>query len=231
MAMMGGAIAQDTDSQQQQVGYLQLAANFCDYDMNLKDWGSPEYCGFVDESSQEYNETLTSECWECGTYWGGWPQDPPNAILAPGGGDGAGYDQSFPRFLSLYCKGDVKIQAVYQVMPSEYLDLYGLGGAGLDGDKTRCSLGKGETPAQVDKDTECVDCGNADCPPLEVGHWYSDTQVLSLGADCPPGADPDGPWPSDSPIMVSIYVDPGMQLNVSEFSATQMANESFDQFG
>merc|ERR1712057_131678 len=63
----------------------------------------------------------------------------------------------------------------------------GSGGA-LDGNKTRCSLGQGERPAPIEEKVNCIVCRNSECPAMDVNTWYLDTQVISLGTACPPGA-------------------------------------------
>jgi hypothetical protein len=214
LMVLGGTRA-DSDK-----SYSELAGQFCDYGMTMGQSGNPDYCGFVDDYSSEYNATIEGTgCYDGGTAVGGWPSDPP-AVLWPGGGTGKGYDQTWYRYLSLYCTGDVKVEAVFQPIPSEYQDVYGLGGAGLEGDHvTRCSLGTGESPVPVDEATDCVSCKDDDCPQLNVGEWYVDSAVLSLGGNCPP---------SDQgyPMQVGVYTDAGMKLNLTSFTATEAEGKS-----
>lgn len=237
MAMAMGARADDDDP----YDYPKRAAAFCENEIRPEQFGSPDYCGFVEDffsddddwrasQSKEYNETLDGACWTCGTVWGGFggalvptPQTP--ATLDSGSG---GSFKLFPLFLSLYCTGEVEINAVFRVF--DYMEIYGLGGGGLDGNKTRCSLGQGERPAPIEEKVNCIVCRNSECPAMDVNTWYLDTQVISLGTACPPGAAintiDNSSLEDTSPFMISMYADGGMVLNVTEFTATQLAVDS-----
>jgi len=238
--MVTGACAQFDEDK----SYLDLASQFCDYGAPVSHFGNKDYCGFVDEynMSKEYNETIAGTgCYDCGTANGGCPflaldgnGNGEGVVLWPGGGTGAGYDQSFSCDISLYCTGAVNVQAIYQVIPSEYQDIYGIGGAGLDERSfTRCSLGTGDNPAPVEEATNCVSCHIPDdkpaadgCPQLNVGEWYVDTAVVSLGDSCPPFPDL-----GDYPMTTGVYTDAGMKLNLTSFTATQADGYSKPDFG
>jgi len=226
--------------------YLDKAGQFCDYGAPVSHFGNTDYCGFVVEGdllrrgSKEYNETIENTgCYGCGTAVGGWPSYPSEngegVVLWPGGGTGASYGQTWHRFLSLHCTGAVNIEAIYQVIPSEYQDIYGLGGAGLyEKNFTRCSLGTGDSPAPVEEATNCVSCYRADderaadaCPQLNVGEWYQDTVSVFLGDECPPSSAVE----ADYPIQLKLYADAGMKINVTSFTATQADGYSKPDFG
>ncbi len=111
---------------------------------------------------------------------------------------------------------------------ADYMDIYGLADAGLDFNKTRCSLGKGRKPEPIGngkdwKGRDCVECKeNVKCP-IKEGEWYSETAIISLGptGDCGEiqSLSADTFY---SPHQISIYTNAGMKLDVQSFTATQV---------
>ena len=111
---------------------------------------------------------------------------------------------------------------------ADYMDIYGLADAGLDFNKTRCSLGKGRKPEPIGngkdwKGKDCVECKeNVKCP-IKEGEWYSETAIISLGptGDCGEiqSLSADTFY---SPHHISIYTNAGMKLDVQSFTATQV---------
>ena len=93
--------------------------------------GAPDAstCRFVRDDDEAEQKVITSECYESGTVNGGWPNDPPNAILSP---FSPGLFQFFNKYLSLNCRGQqVNVSAVFKVVNvTDVGDLYP--GTGLD---------------------------------------------------------------------------------------------------
>jgi len=200
--------------------YTTLAGEYCSKFARLPE----SKCGWVPYEGFEYNATIDDTgCWDCGTGLVEMDGDDGPGILDPGD---AGYFKEFFNFLSLNCTGYVQIQTVFKV--ADYMDIYGLADAGLDFNKTRCSLGKGRKPEPIGngkdwKGRDCVECKeNVKCP-IKEGEWYSETAIISLGptGDCGEiqSLSADTFY---SPHHISIYTNAGMKLDVQSFTATQV---------
>ena len=126
--------------------------------------------------------------------------------------------QYFPSFMSLSCKGTVKVETVFTAT-------YGPGdgdGAGLvcgdSSQKIRCNLGTGPTPSISNATTECVVCSDTDANcPFEAGTWYSDTLYQDIGSQCPPNKDAYSPSGE-----ANIYVNPFQTLYVASFTVEEV---------
>eukprot|EP00212_Chloropicon_laureae_P003262 CAMPEP_0197486662 /NCGR_PEP_ID=MMETSP1311-20131121/1624_1 /TAXON_ID=464262 /ORGANISM="Genus nov. species nov., Strain RCC856" /LENGTH=274 /DNA_ID=CAMNT_0043029875 /DNA_START=44 /DNA_END=864 /DNA_ORIENTATION=+ len=171
---------------------------------------SPQPCGWVADDSEEWN-ALNLGVYMEGTAIGGWyvPNEdgdggqvtyPPRTLETFGG-----MSQEFPRFISCGCLGkEVTATAVFKLEEGSDIST----GAGLDAkQKTRCSLGTGEQPADNDG-SDCQDCSDESSCDINVSEWYSDTVTFT---------------PTDSP-MVSIFVNPGQTLDVQSFEAAGIAS-------
>jgi len=188
--------------------YVTLAKRYCEEEIKPDD-----KCTWVD--GKEW-KALNLDVFMEGTAVGGW--DGPPAMIEPY----SSMFQYFPSFMSLSCKGTVKVETVFMLYDYDTAT-YGPGdgdGAGLvcgdSGQKIRCNLGTGPTPSISNATTQCVVCSDTDANcPFEAGTWYSDTLYQDIGSQCPPNKDA---YPGEA----DIYVNPGQTLYVASFTVEEV---------
>merc|ERR1712078_117682 len=178
-----------------------LAEAFC------QNGSRPETCDWIQPKSAEYNETIGKNCWMCGNLWGGIP----DGIIS----ESSSFSYS-PRFMSLGCTGEVKVEAVYKVVKNPRDRPTGLAFKDNVGDlapsnMTRC----GSIDGQLWLPEDCTECFEFKECPSDLGKWYKDTMHLNVPKTCPPFV--------TEPIRPSLLVNPGQTLNVSSFTVESVA--------